>query len=126
MYTVQLCPSGSVLWCYCTRLTGCNSVRRSPLCLLVCQGDVLGGVSLVGLVGKITSTHHDPEEAFLLDIPSVVFVNLDNLLNTCADWDEQPSRLGQLVNQVLWYCWSSRPNVNAVVRASNSITCRWR
>jgi len=83
-------------------------------------------VSSAGWVEKITSTDHDPEEAFLLDIPSVVFVNLDDLLNPCTNWDEKPPRLGQLVNQVLWYCWGSRPNVNAVVRAGSSITCGWR
>jgi len=77
-------------------------------------------------VGKITFAHHYPEEAFLLDIPLVVFVNLDDLLNPCADRDEKPSRLGQLVNQGLWYCRGSRSNVNAVVRARSSMTCGWR
>ena len=83
-------------------------------------------MSLVRWVGKIIFAHHDPEEAFLLDIPSVVFVNLDDLLNPCTNRNEKPSRLGQLVNQVLWYCRGSRSYMNAVVRASGSITCGWR
>lgn len=70
-------------------------------------------------------TYHDAEESFLLDIPSVVFVNLDYLLDSCTDRNEKPSRPSQLINQLLWNRRCGRSNVNAVVRASRRITFGW-
>jgi len=67
--------------------------------------------------------YHDAEETFLLDIPSVVFVNLDYLLDSCTNRNEKPSRLGQLIDQLLWNRRCGRPNVNTVVRASRRVTC---
>lgn len=69
-------------------------------------------------------TYHDAEESFLLDIPLVVFVNLDYLLDSCTDRNEKPSRLGQLIDQLLWNRRCGRSNVNAIVRADRRVTCR--
>jgi hypothetical protein len=102
----------------------CASVRGSLLCLSVCQGNILEGrVSKARWARKTKATRHDPKEPFLLDVPAVIFVNLDYLLNSCTDRNEKPPRLGQLVNQLLWDHRCSRPNVDAVVRASSSMAC---
>lgn len=76
-------------------------------------------------MGKTCPTYHDPKETFLLDIPLIIFVNLDDLLGPRANRDEKPSRLGQLVDQLLWHCWGSRSNMNAVVRTTSVIACVW-
>ena len=67
--------------------------------------------------------YHDAEESFLLDVPSVIFVNLNYLLDSRTDRNEKPSRLGQLFNQLLWDRRCGRSNVNAVVRAGRRIAC---
>jgi hypothetical protein len=85
-----------------------------------------GRVSWARLAGGNRPTYHDTKEAFLLDIPSVVFVNLDDLLNPCANGNEKPSRLGQLVDQLLRYHWGGCSNMNTVVRSTSIIACGWR
>jgi len=56
-------------------------VRRAPLFVLVCQRNV-----------------HDTEQAFLLDFSPVIFIDLDDLLDSGANRNKEPSRLGQLVD----------------------------
>lgn len=75
---------------------------------------------------KAKSTYHDTEESFFVDISSVIFVDLDDLLKRCTDRDEKPSGLGQLVDQLLRDLRGSRSDVNAVVRTSSHIACGWK
>jgi hypothetical protein len=70
---------------------------------------------------KAKPTYHDAEESFFLDIPLVIFVDLDDLLKCCTDRNEKASGLGQLVDQLLRDRRGSRSNVNAVVRTSSDM-----
>ena len=74
-------------------------------------------------MGRTQPTYHDTEEMLLFDVPPVVFVDLDDLLNPCADRNEKPSGLGQLINQFLWYRRGGCSNVDTVIRATSSIAC---
>jgi hypothetical protein len=49
-------------------------------------------------VGGRKVTHRNTEEAFLVDFSAVIFINLDDLLDSGANGNEEPSRLGQLVD----------------------------
>lgn len=42
--------------------------------------------------------YHDAEEALLLDFSPVVFIDLDDLLDSGPNRNKEPSRLGQLVD----------------------------
>lgn len=114
---------GRVLACMTYRST---SVRGLPLCLLVRQRDVLGEGKFSWMDGETKPTHHDTEETFCLNSPLIVFVDLYDLLSSCADRNEKPPRLGQLVDQLLWYFRGSCSNVDAIVRTASSMACGWR
>lgn len=80
-------------------------------------------MSKVRWVRKTKPAYHDAKEAFPSDVTLVIFIDLDYLLNTCADGNEKSSRLGQLVDQLLWDCRGSRSNVNTVVGTTGSMAC---
>ena len=75
---------------------------------------------------KAKPTYNDTKEAFFVDIPLVIFVDLHDLLKCCTDRNEKASGLGQLVDQLLRDRRGSRTNVNAIVRTSSDMTCRWK
>ena len=70
-----------------------------------------------------TFTHHDTKESFFMDIPSLIFVDLDDLLKRRADRDEKASGPSQLLDQLLRDRRGSRSNVDAVVRTSRGVAC---
>lgn len=64
------------------------------------------------------STYHDIEKRLPLDVSITIFVDFDDLLSVCPDWNEHPTRRLQLIDERGGDLWWRSANMDGIERCA--------